>query len=393
MGIFKRKKQKRSVAITDISGLDEILCSGYTNLSENPEVKICINLISNIVSNMTMYLMQNTKEGDTRIIDELAKKIDINPCPTMTKKTWLSNIVQSLLLNGNAIVVPHYSEDGEYLRKLEYIPYEYCTIIPQGTDGQEYMIMANGRMYSPEDVCHFVYNPNSLYPYKGDGVKISIKDVVDNLKQAERTKSAFMSSKWKPSLVISADGLIDEMNGKDGRERLLNKYVDAENAGTPWIIPSELLKVEQIKPLSLQDLAINEAVEIDKKTVAGIFGVPSFFVGSGDFNKDEYNVFVQTVVLSLAKVVEQELTKKLLKAGNRYFKFNISSVYYNSFTEIANVDMELYVRGLMTGNEVRDSLGMSPDERLNQFVILENYIPADKIGDQKKLTQNAGKED
>lgn len=385
----KRKKQKQvradpvkqSWLCSDIAY--ETLCvSGYTRLSDNPEIKAAVNKICDLISSMTIYLMENRDNGDYRIKNELSRRIDISPNGSMTRKTWMSCIVRTLLLegDGNAVVYPTYS--GDYLDRLIPLSPYSISYVP---DGHDYYMIYNNLRLDPEQVLHFVINPDPVFPYIGTGYRTTLKDIAQNLKQATATKKGFMESKWKPSVIVKVDSMSEELSNPEGRRKILDSYVASGEAGEPWIIPAEQFDVEVVKPLSLHDIAISDSVLMDKKTVASILDVPAFIVGAGAYNEAEWNHFIKARIGPLSDVIAQEFTSKLLISPNWYFKLNVRSLMAYDIEKLSRVGDDNYTRGIMTGNEVRDWLNLSPMEGLDELIILENYIPQGMIGDQNKL--------
>lgn len=395
----KKKKQKmktraepsRSVSwFCSPDAFDTLTCQGYTSLAHNPEILTGVNKIAKLIGSMTIHLMQNTADGDIRVRNELSRKIDINPNSNMTRSSFIQWIVNTMYLygDGNAVVYPQFRRG--YLRDLKPIPSAMTAFIPEGM--WDYKVLINGEEYDPDEVLHFVLNPGNYYPWKGQGLQVALKDVANNLKQASATEKGFMQSKWKPSIIVKVDALTEEFASPEGRSRLLAEYIDTSEVGEPWMIPAEQFSVEQIKPLSLSDLALSDMVTLDKKTVASILGVPPFVLGVGEFKREEWNNFISSTIMPLAQMIQQELSKKLLYSPDLYFRFNSRSLYNYEIKDLASIADEQYVRGIMTGNEARSWIGLTPMDGLDQLVILENYLPIDRIGDQKKLIQNGGKE-
>jgi len=392
----KRERQHRSAKSENtkpvigvaVSGIEDktLECAGYTSLADNPEVFTACRSIASLISSMSIMLMENSNSGDVRIYNELSRKLDIDPYKYMTRRTWMEAIVMNLLLYGRGNSVVKVTTSRGLLSNLEPISASRVSF-DVNPNGKGYRVFIDGKAYDPGDVLHFVDNPDRFYPWKGKGTTVQLKDVANNLKQATKTEKGFMESKWKPSVIVKVDALIDEFSNKEGREKLMEEYVESSNAGEPWLIPADQFDVTTVKPLSLADLAISDVVTLDKKTVASILGVPPFVLGVGEYNQEAWNAFISTKVRQVAEEIEQELTRKLILNPKWYVKFNILSLMNWDIKTIADVFGNLSDKGYVTGNEVRDRIGMSPLDGLDELRILENYIPVDMIGMQGKLIQ------
>ena len=365
----------------------DICTPGYTRLSDCPEIQAGCLRIAELVGSMTIKIMENTKDGDVRIENELSRMIDITPCGTMTRLQWMAaNVMNTLLYGeGNGIVLPR--TYGGIIKSLEPISAARVSFMPKAGSYREYSVLIDGVPHSPEDVIHFAYNPDPLYPWKGRGLTVTLRDIAQNLRQAQRTENAFMSSEWKPSIIVKVDGLTPEFADPDGRNRLLESYIKPPYPGAPWMIPAEAFSVEQVKPLSLNDLAIKDTVELDKRTVAAVLGVPPYLLGVGAYNRDEWNMFVQTRVRGIAMMIQQELTRALIISPKWYIVLNYWSLLDYDLKAMSDILLAGADRGYINGDEWRDRLHMAP-AGLKDYVRLENYIPTDMAGAQKKLVQN-----
>ena len=368
-------------------GSEGIECAGYTRLCDCPEIQTACLRIAELIGSMTIHLMNNTENGDERIVNELSRKIDIEPFANMTRTEWMTAVVMNLLLHGagNSVVMPHTS--GGILEGLEPIGAGRVTFRPVPGSYRDYQVLIDGRAHDPAELLHFTYNPDPVYLWKGRGITVVLKDVANNLRQAQKTENAFMKSEWKPSIIVKVDGLTEEFASPEGRARLLEDYVKPSTLGAPWMIPSEAFDIKEVRPLTLADLAIKDTIELDKKTVASVIGVPAYLLGVGEFNRDEWNNFIQTKIRAIALGIQQEMTRALIVSPKWYLQLNLWSLMDYDLGTVSNILLAGADRGYVCGDEWRDRMHMAP-AGLRDYKVLENYIPYEDSGKQKKLIQD-----
>lgn len=380
---------KVSFLLKDPEAYDRLVSANYTPLDKVPQIVTAYRRIAELIGSMTIHLMENTENGDIRIRNELSRKIDIDPCSFMGRSNWMEYIVMSMLLYGHGNSVVMVKTVSGMLDEMDPIPPDRVSfnVDPSGIT---YQIMIDGIPVDRDMVMHFVYNPDKAAPCIGMGVTSTIKSIAKCLTEAQKTEQEFMSSRWKPSLIIKANGLIDEFADPKGRRRLLDEYVSTDSAGEPWIIPADTIEVQEVKPLSLSDIALNDSITLNAKQVSAITGVPQFVLGVGTYNQKEWNNFVQTKIRPIALIIQQEMTRQLIYSPKWYLRFNSNSLLDYDINTLASVYTMLQDRGDVSGNEVRERIGMSPAAGLDEYKVLENYIPVDMSGMQKKLNLSGG---
>ena len=256
-----------------------------------PAVYTCIAILSDAVSTLPLQVLQRTKDHSKVLIDPVPPLID-NPWPDGNRLTWLSQIMYSLLLRGNAFGnIASRDADG-YPSVIQLIHPDMVMCRRNAEGKREYRI--NGDIVPTQNIMHIP----ALTPTGGFIGLNPVEYMRGSWGLASATEKyggAFFSNGANPSGVLEYPGDLSETETLELKRAWEVQHRGVGMAQTPAVLTGGLTwRQMSINPDDAQFLATRgyQAAEI-----AAFFRIPEHLaLGSAD-RTTSYGVGIESMEL------------------------------------------------------------------------------------------------
>lgn len=351
----------------EVSGVDEAL--------RISTVWACVNLIANHIATMPYEAYRRDARGVPSVVTPRPRLID-KPHPDLNRVDWLTMVMTSLLLHGNAYLAIVDRDLSGYPTAL--LPLDTGQVTVNGKDGRAAYTIGG----KPVDAADLIHIRGLTQP--GRFVGLSVIDHARTTMGAslatDRFASEYFSEGMAPSGVLQvaddldpadADELARGFESRHGRSR----RPVVLTMGTEW-------KPLSVSPEESQFLATREFQVHD---IARLFGVPGHMIGALD-KTTAFGAGIQALNTSFHMLtlqpwlvrLETALTDQLPRG--QYVKAVTASMLRGTVTERYAAYSVALANGLMCIDEMRalEDLPPLPDGQGAVFYVPSLLVPAAK---------------
>jgi len=369
----------------------ELAKEGYL---KNAIVYRCVNEISKGASSVPLLL----KNGDE--IVEQHPLIDLlnRPNPLQSYSEFFNSLFGYVLLGGNAYILKVGSEMGtpQELHQLRPdrmvikgsgnpIPDRYEYVV-NGRVQKTYMVdQVNGysevkhvKLWNPLDD-YYGLSPMSAAAVEVDQFNMSSKHNVNLLQNGARPSGAVI---FKPQDDAGFAANLSESQRQQLLTDLNNRFSGAGNAGRPMLLEGDFDWKEM--GLTPKDMDFHRLKNMAATDIALCFGVPSQLVGVPDaqtyanVSEARLALYEETIIPHLRKI-QSDLNEWLVPLYDDRLKleFDIDSIpalserKRKTYENVTSAVRE----GIMTRNEARQQIGLSPVDGADGLYISANLFP------------------
>lgn len=321
----------------------------------------CVNMIAESVAVLPITIA--TKDGKTVGNHQLNSVINDNT-NRLTKYQLIKLLIQSVLLRGNGFAFIERNADGSP-KALRYLEASDVTIIWDKAKNTLYYncpIVSNKRI----EACNMVHLVNNSY----DGVNgVPVVSFAGNsIKTAQATEATALNYFTNGG---NLNGIIKVSSHLTPQQKIdiKNSWAQTYNGNTGGVAVLEGNMDYQAIQANAEQAQLLPSREYNVTEICRYFGISPVLLGVSGGNvygtiEAMQTEFVLHTLLPYITMIEQELSRKLLKASETDLTINLDENYLlkGDKQSEANYYSTLINCGVMTINEVRSKLGYTPVE-------------------------------
>ncbi|ARK29045.1 phage portal protein [Halalkalibacter krulwichiae] len=351
-----------------------------------PAVKASVELISSSISQLPIYLYIEHDDTSTEKMDDPRISVlnheanDFDTAQVIKKK-----VVQDYLLRGKAYL---YHKDN----KLHHLPAKSVKEELYTEDG----ITVAKKQFNYTGMSNVTLEEDEVIVIDSgtDGLLVDAGELLKSALAQQEYSQSILSNGALPAGILQTATRLTENAMSRLRESWKSLYQGSKQAGKTVILEEGL----EFKPITLKpdEMQMTETHKILVSEIARVFNIPESMINSAanKYNSLEQNnlQFLQNCVGPIITAIESALDKNLLtrieKDTGFYFRFDTSELLRTTEKEKVETVSSALKGGLISFNEARHKLDMSPVEEDYFVLSLGNVLKSAKTNELTILNLN-----
>ena len=334
-----------------------------------------VEIISDSVAMLPLQVKKDNIILENHRVYEVFKSKNIN------KYLFIKMLVQSVLLKGNGFAYIERDGDGT-VKSLRFLESCDVSILYNKQTNELYYNapIIGAKRIEPCNMLHF--KKNSYDGITGISVLSYANRAIKNANNTENSANNFFESGCNLSGVLKVEGQLSPQQKNDIRQ----SWATAYSAGGNGLAVLQGNMTYQPIQISATDAQLIESREFNVEDIGRFFGITPGLLGvtkSTDIEKEQ-EMFLLHTLQSYIVMVEEELTKKLLKTSEKDLYVNLDETYLLKTHKAATAEYfsTLVKNGIISCNEARTALGYEVVDGGDDLVVPYTKIE-DNIINQK----------
>lgn len=355
----------------------------YNNLF----VRLCVDAIAENGAKLKPKVIRKVEgEVQENTFPKLQRLLEISPNEYMSAFEFLYKVITLWATENNAFIYIQRDKATGEVAGFYPLAYSACEFLETKVLGKKelfvrFTFQTGFEIVVPYDeLVHLrrFFGPDDLF---GEANLVTLTKQVGLLNTINKGFASAVNSASTLKGIVKFQTNYKDDDLRKAKDRFVADYMTLNNNGGVAALDSRAEFIELKNNVVTAD---NQQMAVIRQDIMAYFHVSESILYAR-YNEDEWAAFYESVLEPFAVRLSLELTRKVftrreIALGNQII-YEANRLQYTSAKTKISLLKELMPMGLISKNEGREVLNLSPTENGDKFILSLNYVDADKANE------------